>query len=411
MKKLFLFICSFFCLSVCSADSEPSFDLQFQSLNQVVSLYYKEVVKRPYVLCDDVIKDSRYVSIRASGKQLDSAVVSALLDRNGYEAKEERGIVVVCTKQKVQEVEDLQPFFYRPLYRDASYLVDILSPLVKGTFANKRVTSSLSVGGGNASLNQNSPIQNSVQSSYKPVTSDDYILFHGTEKEHVLLRKLLSQIDVPTGEVVIKGYVYEVGKNVSESSAVQMLTSLLQGKFQISVSGNPSSNSVRIKAGGIDVIASAINSDGRFKVVTSPYTRVRSGSTARFQVGADVPVLGAIVSNGNGQTSQSVEYRSSGTLLEVSPKVRDKVTDVDLFQQVSSFVSTENGVNGSPTLNKRELRTSLSVEDGEVLVIGGLNDSTVQDTKSGLWFLPFSISKSSGSRSTELLLVLELKRI
>jgi len=158
-------------------------------------------------------------------------------------------------------------------------------------------------------------------------------------------------------------------------------------------------------------VASALNSDGRFKVVTSPFTRVRSGATARFQVGADVPVLGSILTNPNGQAQQSVEYRSAGTLLEVSPKVRDKSTDVDLFQQISSFVTTETGVNNSPTLNKREIRTSLTVEDGEVLVIGGLNDSKEEETKAGLWFLPFATSKSSGTRSTELLLILELKRI
>jgi type II secretory pathway component GspD/PulD (secretin) len=84
---------------------------------------------------------------------------------------------------------------------------------------------------------------------------------------------------------------------------------------------------------------------------------------------------------------------------------------LDLFQQVSSFVNTDTGVNSSPTLNKRELRTSLTVEDGEVLVIGGLNDSKIEDAKSGLSFLPFALSKSHGSRSSELLLVLELKRI
>lgn len=405
--------------SALAADPAPaSFDLQGQPLNQVVGLYYKEVAKRPYVMCNDLIQDGRLVSIRAAGKMLDSAMLSALLESHGYEARDDRGVSVVCGKVKATEAELGEPMIYRPLYRDAGYLVDLLGPLVRGTFANKRSAApALAVGGektGGAGLlpgGMGAPLPPTAAPSYKPGTGDDYLLFTGADEEQAKLRRLLAQVDVPTGEVLIKGYIYEVGKNNSEASALDLLASVLNGKLEISITGPTLGNALRIKAGGIDLVASALNTDGRFKVVTSPYTRVRSGATARFQVGADVPVLGSILTNPNGQAQQSVEYRSAGTLLEVSPKVRDKSTDVDLFQQISSFVTTETGVNNSPTLNKRELRTSLTVEDGEVLVIGGLNDSKEEETRSGLWFLPFATSKSAGARSTELLLILELKRI
>ena len=95
----------------------------------------------------------------------------------------------------------------------------------------------------------------------------------------------------------------------------------------------------------------------------------------------------------------------------MAPKVRGKITDVDLFQQVSNFVLTESGVNGSPTLSKRELRTSLSVEDGELIVIGGLVDTKEVNTRSGLWFLPFNTSKGRSENQSEILVVLELKRL
>lgn len=122
-------------------------------------------------------------------------------------------------------------------------------------------------------------------------------------------------------------------------------------------------------------------------------------------------MTGSILTNATGQAQQSIEYRSAGTIFEVSPRVRDKSIDVDLFQQISTFVATQTGVNGSPTLNKREIRTSLTVEDGEILVIGGLNDVKEDASKSGLWFLPFATSKSSSSSNTELLVILEVKRI
>lgn len=401
-----------------------SMDLQAQPLNTVVSLYYKEIVKRPYVICNDVIQDSRLVSIRAGGKTLDAAMVATLLETYGYEAREDRGVTVVCNKPKTAEQEQYEPMVYRPQYRDAAYLVDLLTPLVKGTFANKRATqSSLTVGGATAQPAgvmigapgtlpaAGAAIPASIAPSMKPNLGDDYILFNGSEREQGRLRKLLAQVDVPSGEVLIKGYVYEVGKNSNEASAIDMLASLLEGKLQISVSGPILGNALRIKTGGIDLVASAINSDGRFKVVSSPFVRVSSGESARLQVGANVPVLGAILTTAAGSSQQSVEYRSTGTILDVTPKVRDKATFVTLAQQVSSFATTESGVNGSPTFNTRELKTSLTVEDGEVLVIGGLNDSKEDESRSGLWFLPFATSKSGTARSSELVLILELKRV
>lgn len=53
---------------------------------------------------------------------------------------------------------------------------------------------------------------------------------------------------MPTGEVVIKGYVYEVGKNSSEGSAIELLASLLKGKLEISVTGTTLGNSLRPRA-------------------------------------------------------------------------------------------------------------------------------------------------------------------
>lgn len=401
----------------------PAFDVQAVPVSQVVGLYYKEVVNRPYVICDAVLQDQRLVSVRGFGKSLDAAMLSGILDANGYEAKDAHGVMIVCTKSKQILEEDENVFVYRPLWRDTGYLVDLLTPLVQGKFANKRAAAAaMSVGGaqsGGAAMPSagSLPGMNSMSvspaSSMRPNSGDDYLVFAGSDREKEKLQKLLAQVDVRPGEVLIKAYVYEVGTNKKEGSAIDMALSLLQGKFSITIGSTASElgNAIKITTPSLSAVASALSTDGRFKVVTSPYSRVRSGSTGRFVVGSDVPVLGSIVTSGNGTTQQSVTMMSSGTIFEVTPRVRDKSTDVDLFEQISSFVATTSGVNNTPTLNKRELRTSLTVEDGEVLVIGGLNASLDDANKSGLPWLPFPFSSSSGSSSSELLVIMELKRI
>lgn len=396
----------------------PVFDLRGVTVAELVSLYFQEVAKRPYLVCSDVLADARPVSIRAQGKALDAAMLTVLLDQHGYEARNESGVMVVCKKREARPEDDAPPFVYRPRFRDVAYLVDLLSPLVKGTFANKRTTTvSTAVGKPDDKPQGIAPIAQPIAQQAAPAQSmnagrgDDYLIFSGQARDVERLKSLLAQLDVATGEVMVKGYLYEVGKNETDGSALNMVMSLLNGRLSLSVAGDVLGNALKIKTGSLDFVASALSADSRFKIVTSPFTRVRSGATARLQVGQDVPVLGSIVTSASGQAQQSIDYKQSGVIIEVTPRVRDGATDLDLTQTVSDFVQTETGLSATPTLNKREIRTSLAVEDGEVLVIGGLNQTKTEKGRKGLSWLPFALSNTTGERSSELVLILELKRM
>jgi general secretion pathway protein D len=75
--------------------------------------------------------------------------------------------------------------------------------------------------------------------------------------------------------------------------------------------------------------------------------------------------------------------------------------------QISSFKATVTGVSGSPTLIKRQVKTAVTVNDGDVLLIGGLNDQQGTDSSAGLAFLPASWSMKSGTKTqTDLVLIL-----
>lgn len=131
---------------------------------------------------------------------------------------------------------------------------------------------------------------------------------------------------------------------------------------------------------------------------------------ARFSVGSDVPVLGAVVTQNNGGSAvQSVEYRSSGVLLDVTPQVRQGRVDVKLKQEYSTFVQTITGVQNSPTLNKRSAETELSIEPGEVVFIGGLEAEENTDSSQAFYGLPFG--KSKERKQNETVLMLEVQRI
>lgn len=424
---------------VCACDAaESSVDLSGVTVGQAVSLYYKEVATGPYVVCSDVLADTRLVSVRAAGRVLDGPAWSALLDAYGYGAQLVHGVTIVCKKVVAAAplpVEQ-EPFMYRVKYRDAGYLVDLLGPLVHGSFANRRSGLALSVGGaaaagagaaggavgssqgvGGASLSSvpasvGQASGGGVAPSMNSSTGDDFLVFYGPAAEAAKLRVLLEQIDTPIGEVLVKAYMYEVGKSSSDQSALGLVLNALGGKLQVNAGGDVVGNLLRLKTASVDLVASALATDSRFRVVTAPFVRLQSGKTARFVSGGQQSILGAITTTASGVTQQSFDRVESGTILQVSPVVRGAVVDVDLFQQVSSFVAATGSSSGQPpTLNKRELKTALSMQDGEVVVLAGLNDDHDDGGSTGVTWLPFRLGKSRSASSSELVLVLEIKRL
>jgi len=109
---------------------------------------------------------------------------------------------------------------------------------------------------------------------------------------------------------------------------------------------------------------------------------------------------------------QSVEYKSSGVILELRPEIRGSLAELKVFQQLSNFAKTETGVNNSPTLLKRELSTSVIVGQNDVVLLGGLDEEKTTTTDAGLFFFPRWLRSLSDSKSkTEIVLMLYVERL
>lgn len=98
-----------------------------------------------------------------------------------------------------------------------------------------------------------------------------------------------------------------------------------------------------------------------------------------------VPVLGS-VSYEDGKAVQSVTYRDSGVIFKVKPVITSSRISLNVNQQLSNFVKTDTGVNDSPTLLKREVDTSLTLKDGDIVLLGGLAENKDSQANTGLSF-------------------------
>lgn len=397
-------------LPVHAANPAASFDLQSVNVAQVLQLLYGEALSTPYVLDPEVLSDSRLVSFRyRSGQGNLQAFLGEFMESLGYQVERKGGVDFV-RKRKAEEatMPETQLHLYRPQYRDVAYLARVLAPLLEGSFSVNRSV---------RATGQSMPEGDVPNGSAAALIDQDadVLLFSGTRPEIEKLQELLPQIDVATGEVLVRGLVYEVSRTDKSGSAFGLLANLLGGKFNLgigSASGNLG-NFIQLKNTALDVVYSMMETDSRFKVISSPSLRIQSGARGMFSVGQDVPVLGALsFPQGAGQAVQSVEYRSSGVIFDIRPTVRDAVIELALSQQLSDFIKTTTGVNNSPTLTKRELKTTVGLQDGDVIVLGGLAENKNTQTRDGPSFLPgFLHTSGKEVSSSEILLVLQVQRL
>jgi type II secretory pathway component GspD/PulD (secretin) len=81
----------------------------------------------------------------------------------------------------------------------------------------------------------------------------------------------------------VKAVVYEVTTGNSEGSAFGLALNVLGGKLGLSIGGASTlANSVSIKSASIDSAFSALSGDTRFKAISTPQVRVKSGTQARL---------------------------------------------------------------------------------------------------------------------------------
>lgn len=244
----------------------------------------------------------------------------------------------------------------------------------------------------------------------------DLLILAGDESRVKLALDLLLLLDTPNPQVLVKALLYEVNNTNGNGSGFKLAFNLLDGKVGVGINQGATvpalSGSVSIKASNIEAIIGAFSSDSRFKLISTPVLRVQDGKNGRFIVGSQVPVLGAMQLDKNGNPVQSIEYRDSGVILDISPSIRQASIDLQVQQTLSTFVETTVGVTTSPTLLKREINTALSIEDGGVVMMGGLNSESSTAGRSGLTWLPhFMNNLNESNEKKDLLLFLQVNKI
>lgn len=335
---------------------------------QLVKTVYDDAVGTDYVLEPEVLEDKRRIGVRMFDfRKKDS--LPTLLNSLGYRLENRGGVDYVSL---IKKSDDYDFFVYRPKHKSAAELKTALSGLFGAT-----------VGG-----------------------DGDRLIFKTSVVEIEKIKSLLKRFDVRPREVVVRGKIFEVTTKKTDASSLSIVADVFK-KAGLAVSnGAKLVNYLSFKDKRVNAYWSALSGDDRFKLLSEPSLRIKSNTTASLTVGNDVPTLGSVTYQ-DGQPVQSVTYRSSGIIFEITPEVLDGVINLSVRQELSNFAETTSGVNNSPTLVKREIKTNISANSAELIVLGGLIENKNTASTAGLSFLPaFLSAKSNSNDKTEIILSL-----
>jgi general secretion pathway protein D len=132
----------------------------------------------------------------------------------------------------------------------------------------------------------------------------------------------------------------------------------------------------------LGLIINAVKQDNRSNLLSTPSVVTLDNQEAKILVGQEVPVTtGERLGNNFENAFRTVQRQNVGIQLEVKPQIGEGGS-IKLFlrQEVSSIAGAVSNNSADLILNKREIQTTMTVDDGQIMAIGGLLDDNERRT-------------------------------
>lgn len=224
--------------------------------------------------------------------------------------------------------------------------------------------------------------------------ANNSLLVLATAAEYRMIEATLKKLDIVPLQVLIEATIAEVTLNDSLKYGVQWFVN--QGDFEISLS-NAASGAISTVVPGFNAlyalsnfraVLSALTDITDVKIVSSPSLMVLDNQSARLQVGDEVPIAtqsAVAVSDPNAPVVNSIQLRDTGVILEVTPRVNPGgLVLLEVVQEVSSVVQTTTSQIDSPTIRQRKIESTIAVQSGDTIALGGLIRDDAQETVTGI---------------------------
>ena len=139
----------------------------------------------------------------------------------------------------------------------------------------------------------------------------------------------------------------------------------------------------------LGALINAVQSDTNSNILSTPHITTNNNVPASILFGQEIPVsTGEALSNNFQNTFRTIQRQNVGIELDVTPQINaGNEVRLDLKQEVSSIAGPVSSSSSELIINKRQIKTTVTVGDGEILVLGGLLDDNERRTIEKVPFL------------------------
>jgi general secretion pathway protein D len=233
------------------------------------------------------------------------------------------------------------------------------------------------------------------------------------------LKRVIAQLDIRRAQVLIDAVIAEVSLDTSRELGMQWIISGLNngtgpvGLVNFTNTGSviteianaaisadndtpipPLKSNVSIGAGRVSSdnstnfvgLVQALASDANTNILSTPTLITLDNEEAEIIIGENVPfITGSFTSTGAGDSAtnpfQTIQREDVGLTLKVKPQINEgDALKLNIEQEISSLAESVVGASDLIT-NKRSIKTTVMVDDGAVVVLGGLIENQVIETK------------------------------
>jgi general secretion pathway protein D len=220
------------------------------------------------------------------------------------------------------------------------------------------------------------------------------LVVYATPTEYATINAALEKLDIVPLQVMIEATIAEVTLNDTLKYGVEwffksgnnnfsfsrlatgLVTSAFPG-FSYLFAGDDARVAINLLATVTDV-----------KVISSPHLMVLDNETARLQVGDQVPIVtrtAVSIDDPQAPITSEIEYRDTGVILDIIPRVNASgLVVLDIIQEVSDVATTTSSNIDSPTIQERQIASTVAINSGETVALGGLIRDTNDNSENGL---------------------------
>jgi general secretion pathway protein D len=240
-----------------------------------------------------------------------------------------------------------------------------------------------------------------------PDVVNNSLLIYANEENYRIIEGALRQIDRPQLQVAFDATIAEVTLNDALNYGVQFfLKSTNVGAppdtgsavNTISAAANTATGALlgRVLPGFNILVGSeaapqavidALHTVTDVKVLSNPSLVVVDNGVATLQVGDQVPITTgtATVLSANNAVVNTINYQNTGIILRVVPRVSaNNTVRLDVEQEISSVSTASATGTLTPTISERKVKSTLTVADGQTVLLAGLISETQNNSRNGI---------------------------